>query len=549
MALTDVNKTDVNKGNIPAVLGTPDHRYLGRLFMAVALIFGIFAFVGAVLLSLAQRDISIFESADRHQAFFSTYRVSLIFLFLAPLLLGLAFYIVPRQIGAKSLVFGRAALGAFWGWLAGACMFLTAWAIDGGFAPGGDQQAVELSLLSFGLVVVSLLAAMLVLVATIIVSRIQNMTLWQVPVFSWSMLVTGAVWLVSLPVLLSNIVTAWIDLRGQSAVHYGLAQNLYSQIDWIFDQPQVFIFALPILGIFTDILISAKGERMRHYEAVQILIALFGILSFGAYAQEFFYADVTETPVFVMGALLMLLVLVVLIGGWLNYARRHKLTVPIVIGTFAILALVLAAAISAVRVMGDFLHFFSNFGTDNESYQDGLQDFLNPLLDLKQSAIANSVLHLVAAAGFTGALAGAYYWAPKIFNKRPSPVVGIATGFLAFAGASVWALGDLINGFLELPELPLAVANFEITDSIKLAAVLAIVGSIGVFLALTGVVAEILKLEAGDNAGDNVGDNAEDKESMAIDQNPWNAPTLEWADEETAPQTTASAYPLWSNTK
>ncbi len=530
--------TDKTENGIPAILGTPDHRYLGRLFMASAFVFGIFAFVGAVLLSLAQRDISIFESAGRHQAFFSTYRVSLIFLFLAPLLLGLAFHIVPRQIGAKSLVFPRAGLGAFWSWLAGAGMFLTAWAIDGGLAPGGDQQAVELSLLALGLIVASLLAGMVVLIATIITSRIQNMTLWQVPVFSWSMLVAGAVWLVSLPVMLANIIVAWVDLRGEGAVHYGVARNLYSQIDWIFDQPQVFIFALPILGIFTDILISAKGERMRHYEAVQVLIALFGVLSFGAYAQEFFYADATETPIFVAGTLLMLLVLVALVGGWLNYARRHRLTVPIVIGTFAVLALVLAAAISAVRVMGDFLNFFSNFATDNESYQDGLQDFLDPLLDLKQSTIANSVLHLVVAAGFIGALAGIYYWAPKIFNKRPNPAVGIAAGFLAFAGASIWALGDFINGFLEFPELPLVVANFEITDGIKLAAVLAIVGSIGVFLALTGVVAEILKLEAGDRE--------EDKESMAMEQNPWNAPTLEWADEPADFKIVASAYPLWS---
>ena len=126
--------------------------------------------------------------------FFTLYRVGLVFLFAVPLWIGLATCVVPLQIGARAVAFPRAAASAFWVWLTGAGVLIASWAIDGGLASGGEQRAVELSLLAFALVVVALLAATAVLLSTVLTQRPRGMSLDRVPLFTWSILVAGGVW-------------------------------------------------------------------------------------------------------------------------------------------------------------------------------------------------------------------------------------------------------------------------------------------------------------------------------------------------------------------
>lgn len=531
---SSVNEVDeVSDGGVPNIVASADHKYLGRLWMIAAIAFGIFTFVCGVILGFVTRNGGIFESAARQSAIFSVYQVGLIFLFLVPLLIGLAIYIVPRQIGADSLVFPRAGFGAFWGWLVGGVLFIVAWGINGGIAPGGSQEAVELSLLALAFIVVSILVATLSLVSTIVVSRIQNMTLWQVPFFTWSILVAGGVWLLSLPILLGNIMTAWVDLRGTSAVLYGSSENLYSQIDWVFHQPQVFVFAVPLLGIFADIVVASQGKRPKHYEAFQLLIALIAILSFGGYAQEFFSPNVTKTPIFVIGMVLLLLASLAFMGGWLKYAAGHKLNVPIILATLGMLAFFMALGVGVLRVLGNFIHFFSNFNTGSESYQNGIQDFVEPLVDLNGTVISAAVLHLVVVAGFLGALAGIHYWAPKIIGKQLKALPGIGIALSALGGVTFLAIGDIVSGFLGLPQNPLGLERFTITVGIERASVLNIIGALGVAVALVAMALETIRVFA--------------KKDEAVIENPMNAPTLEWAEENTEIDLVTNAYPLWGS--
>ena len=64
-----------------------------------------------------------------------------------PLLLGLATYVVPLQVGANTVAFPRAAAAALWAWLLSGGVFIVANAIDGGIG-GGREKAVDLGLLA-----------------------------------------------------------------------------------------------------------------------------------------------------------------------------------------------------------------------------------------------------------------------------------------------------------------------------------------------------------------------------------------------------------------
>ena len=56
------------------------------------------------------------------------------------------------------------------------------------------------------------------------------------PLFSWSMLVGGTVWLLVLPVVAAGLLLAYVDLRGSDGFLGGPA-GLYNRIAWLFWQP------------------------------------------------------------------------------------------------------------------------------------------------------------------------------------------------------------------------------------------------------------------------------------------------------------------------
>ena len=172
---------------------------------------------------------------------------------------------------------------------------------------GSEQEAVELTLLALGLVVIAALAATLCIVTTIVALRPSGMGLTRVPLFSWSMLVSGGMWLLTLPVLVANIAIIWVDLRGVTALAYGQPANIYAQLSWVFDQPQIFAFALPVLGIVGDIIPVAFGQRQRLYGVLQFAIGALGFLSFGAFANRYFNPNVTDEVLFVVMGLLVIL--------------------------------------------------------------------------------------------------------------------------------------------------------------------------------------------------------------------------------------------------
>src|SRR5438309_1719160 len=78
---------------------------------------------------------------------------------------------------------------------------------------GGNAIAVGLFLAAFVLVIVALLLDALCLATTILTLRAPGMTLARVPFFSWSILVSASVLLLSLPVLVGELVYLYIDHR------------------------------------------------------------------------------------------------------------------------------------------------------------------------------------------------------------------------------------------------------------------------------------------------------------------------------------------------
>ena len=165
-------------GGLAGWVMTVDHKRVGRLYIAVSLVVVGAALVIGGLLALERVDVTPGQiiHSDAVGQMLSLYRYGLVFAGVLPLLLGLAIAIVPLQVGAYRIAFPRAAAASFWGWLLGSGLMILAYGLNGG-PGGGDSEAVDLFLVSLGMVVVSLLLGALCVVTTCLTMRTAGMTL------------------------------------------------------------------------------------------------------------------------------------------------------------------------------------------------------------------------------------------------------------------------------------------------------------------------------------------------------------------------------------
>lgn len=523
------------ESGLAAALATTDHKAIARMYILLGLVGGLLATVLTMLVALERSDISgieVFTWGAESQTFFQAWslgRTSLLFFCVMPLLIGLATYIVPLQVGAPSIAFPRAAAAAFWTWLLAMGIHVATVFVDGGLgvpentsqaAQGSDVEAVELSLLSIGIVAIALMLATVCILTTVIAQRPEGMSLWDLPLFAWSMLVAGGVWLLALPVWLANLTIVWVDFRGADAVRYGRVDVIWDQLGWLFSQPMVFAFAIPVLGIVGDIVPVSARRRQASYAVMQSAIAALGFLSFGAFAQPVFNAEVSQQPLFVVMSLLLALPVLVVFGGLADTLAKGKpqFSAQLVLGLFAMGMLLAGAGAAALHVSGPAI------GVVREFDETWLAEVIDPLEDLLGTVIASGVMQYALLAAVIGAVAGIYHWAPKIFGRRLNPGAGVLAALALVGGTVLVALTDVVNGFLDEGDEVFrsvgdrdAYAGVWDADAVEL---FNLIGFVGAILLIAGLGLVVLDVTVSGLLGK--GDDADADD-------PWNGHTLEWA--------------------
>lgn len=464
---------------VAALLSTGDSALLGRLWIFCGIAFGVFTFIIGMLLGaerLGSAGLDIFSGHRSHFQFFTLYRVCLVLLCVVPLFIGLATAVVPKQIGARSVAYPRLAAAAFYTWLVAAGILLASWGIDGGLVPGGQQEATELSLLSIGLLAIALTAAAITIIGTVILQRSEQFQwLPHVPFFSWAMLVASGIWVVSFPVLLADVVVMWVDARGVTAVRYGLGENLFAQIAWIFDQQQVFGWSLPVLGIMGDALVGnirantggsprfmpepeyISPAQGRTQGTAKFVLSLMGIVAFGGALNGFYTPGYASSPVFVVAAFGVVLIILALARPWAQMAKAQspRITPQLAIALMGFLLLLGAGVLASVRNFGRLVGGLRIF-SDDANWLDNINSFTSPFDDLAGTTAASAVLHAALLAALLSIIAGLYMWSPVIFGKKLASPVGALSGLLILGGTMLYCVSELVSGFLGQTDRPAA---------------------------------------------------------------------------------------------
>ena len=423
-----------------SLLTTSDHKRIGRAFLVAATLFVLVSAVVGVILEIEMSASGVTIVGNDYARLFSLHSTAGALLFLPGLFLGLAFYVVPLQIGARRLAFPRLGALAFWSYFVGGLLLLGSYTfgrpngsgIASSLAPPvvkGVSRATDLWVSSMGLITVAMLLAAITLFVTVLKLRIEGMTMSRVPAFSWSIMAVSAATLLSAPVFLAGLLVLYVDqhFAGGALAAKQLNGNLvWQHLLWLYGRPDAYLVLVPALGALTDVVHTHSHRPLLQPTAAKGLIFLAAVLSFGVLAADASIerAVLIPTPSVLSVAIAIPVGLLALL--WLGTIRPNALRPHVsllFLGGF--LLLLVAGAVNAVIAPSQHL-----VGGSNGS-----------------EWTVGQVHALLFAAPTMAAFAGIYHWSPKIWGRGLNQLLGTLQALLLLGGFAATSLGAWLAGY------------------------------------------------------------------------------------------------------
>jgi cytochrome c oxidase subunit 1 len=394
----------------PGVVGlatSTDHKRIGLNLGICSLIFFLAGGVFALLMraQIAQPN-ERFVSDDTYNALFTMHGSTMIYLFVTPMAIALAMYLVPLQIGAVGIAGPRVALAGFWLWLCGGLIMQSGWFTATGpgragwfaYPPlsngtntpgvGQDLWVVAVILAAAGM----LLMAGSVL-ATIVRRRAPGMSPLRMPVFTWTALVSVLMVVGAFPVLIVAMVLLYLDRHG-AHIYSGFNGAIdYQDLFWFFGHPVVYVMFFPYLGAAAEAIAVGAHKRWFGYVPFVASMLAFAALSMSVWAHHMFVTGGVTNEYFAFTSTL--------------------LVIPAGIEYFDAIATLIGGAIVLRTSMLFALTFFVQF------LIGGVTGIFvaSPVLDYHVYGSYFVVAHFhytLFAGSIFGFFAGVYHWFPKV---------------------------------------------------------------------------------------------------------------------------------------
>jgi cytochrome c oxidase subunit 1 len=303
--------------------------------------------------------------------------------------------------------------------------------------------------------------------------------------------------------LFGLLVLLYVDHRYRVFV-FGANDQIASWLRWSITQPQVYAFAIPVLGFVGDVVPVFARTRARMHGIQLGAIGAFAALSFGGWTYlQFRHPELTRQALYVAVAFAILLPLLVFTAAVAETLRAGhiRLSSPLLFAISALLMLLAGAAAGAVRVV-DALHLV---GTTADS----------------------SVIHYVLGATAIAAIGAIHYWWPHVLTRPLQEGLARLTALVLLLGVILLSLPDIFSGLLDEPAGSLYT---QVRDGVVALNAVSFAGGLLVLLALVLFVVNLAVSMARSPLGDVV--------------DPWEGHTLEWVNDASG-ITVSSPSPLF----
>src|SRR3569833_3408880 len=220
-----------------------------------------------------------------------------------PLVTGLMNFVVPLQIGARDVAFPFLNNFSFWMTTCGAglvmmSLFVGEFARTGWLAypplsglAASPDVGVDYYIWSLQIAGVGTLLSGINLIATLVKMRAPGMTMMKMPVFTWTALCTNVLIVVTFPVLTAALAMLSLDRTfGMNFFTNDLGGNsmLYVNLIWVWWHPEVYILALPVFGVFSEVVSTFSSKRLFGFTSMVYATVVITILSYLVWLHHFF---------------------------------------------------------------------------------------------------------------------------------------------------------------------------------------------------------------------------------------------------------------------
>lgn len=423
-----------------------DHKVIGIQYFVTSFFFYLVAGLMAtsIRIELATPNPD-FLGAENYNGVLTLHGTMMIFLWIVPTGAAFANYLIPLMIGAKDMAFPVLNGLAFWLVPPGGVLLLTSLIIHQPPVAGwtsypplsliSGEVGEMMWILSILLLGTSSILGGINFVTTIFKMRIKDMSLYDMPLFCWSMLATSLLILVSTPVLAGALILLSFDLIAGTAFFNptgGGDPIVYQHMFWFYSHPAVYIMILPVFGLISDILPVHSRKPIFGYKAIaysSIAIAFLGNI---VWAHHMFTSG---TP------------------GWLRVffmAATMIIAVPTGIKVFSWVATVWGGKLRLNSAMLFAIGFVSMFLIGGLS---GVMVASVPFdIHVHDTYFIVAHFHYVLFGGSVfGIFAGIYHWFPKMVGRMMNETWGKVHFVLTFIGFNVAFFPMHILGLQGMP--------------------------------------------------------------------------------------------------
>ncbi|NIM95305.1 MAG: cytochrome c oxidase subunit I [Anaerolineales bacterium] len=486
-----------------------DHKVIGVQYFVTSFIFFILGGLLAMLIraELVQPGIDLLDGTQYNRVM-TNHGSIMIFLWILPVLAGLANYAVPLMIGAPDMAFPRLNAASYWAFLLGGVLMIASFFFGG--ADAGWTAYVPLSIVApdgetvwaVSVIVLGISSTMgaLNFLTTIVTMRTEGMSIWRLPLFVWSIIATSLLIVIATPVLTAGLIMVALD-RIAGTVFFDPSAGgdpiLYQNVFWFYSHPAVYIMILPGMGIVSEIFPAFSRKPIFGYKMIAFSSMAISVLGLTVWAHHMFTSGMDprlRVPYMITSMII---------------------AVPTGVKIFSWLATIWDGKIQFKTPMLFALGFISMFVIGGIT---GIFLAAIPFdIHVHDTYFIVGHLHFVLFGGSVLAVyASLYYWFPKITGRQFDEGLGKVHFWLTFIGTNLSYLPMFAAGVLGMPRRVVDYApEFSIYNS--LATVGAIILAVSTLPFLYNA---IVSWARGPRAS----------------SNPWRALTLEWQTSSPPPE-------------